>query len=234
MSEPRDLEALRRAFAQVGVADRGDDPIDAGRLWDAVSGEASESELEAVLARLASEPERLEEWRLAVALHEEMQQHAASPHLDEGPAKGWAARHRGLLALAAGLLLALALTLAVASRFGQEPQPVYRSAETPEVLEALGPPDGRCFAASAAEQPCVLSWSAGDASRWRVELTDGELEPLDRQIVDQPRYRVPEETVRRLAPTTIYWQATPLDGDRADEEGPTFALELLQEPASDR
>jgi hypothetical protein len=204
--ESADLARLRTALAS--LHGNGRSRVDAGRIFDAVHGQLSAEERQALVEELIADPDAAEAWRLAIELAPEP---AAAPATGQGWPR-W-------LALAAMLLL----TVGVGWWFTRSsPEPVYRGSAQPAIVSVL-PAD----AVLARARP-VLQWRGIEGARYRVKVLTPQLELIDESPeLSASEYRV-EKTVLERVPSggRLLWQVEGRLRDGTVVVSPTFTARL--------
>jgi hypothetical protein len=206
VEDPADIARLRKAFASLSGGEPSE-PVDAERIFDALHGEASPGERQAIVDELLVNPAAAQAWRLARELPAEKMPKEAAP-----ARSGW-------LSIAAAALLAMSLGWQFLPPDSVE-EPAYRSVGTTAIASALPP-----GAALARARP-VLRWTGVDGARYRIRVFTATLELLEESPESPAReYTISEETIRRVAPgSRILWQ---VEGRVAGAEvfvSPTFGI----------
>jgi hypothetical protein len=191
--EGRELRGAYQAALE-GAAAAGPD-VDEDRVWRAVTGDLPAAERRQVVELVARHPS----WALAWSLARELA--AASPETREAPP---AARRRGggappILALAAGLVLALG---AAVTLLWPPAAPRYRDPAA-AAIDSLTP-----GAAVTAANGCRLRWSGPPGATFELRLTSEDLDHVHvAPGLARAEYRVPREFLSRLAPgSRLLWQ----------------------------
>ncbi len=154
-SEPADVARLRAALASL----RGDagSPVDAERIFEALHGDVTAEERQAVVDELITNPDAAEAWRLA----QELAPPASAPSVmspDRGAWRWWAAAAVAVVAIGVGSQF-------VGPWRSVEP-PVYRSTEQRSIASLL--PAGQPLSRN---NP-VLRWTGIDGARYRADRVD--------------------------------------------------------------
>jgi hypothetical protein len=207
--EPDDVARLRAALASLQGDGQGS--VDAGRIFDAVHGQLSAAEREAMVEELLANPDAAEAWRLARELAPESVPESAIQPPSRGVSK-W-------LAVAAALVLAAGVGW-MALR--PAPEPVYRNGQSLAIASAL-PADVPLPRA----QP-VLRWTGLDGGRYRVRVLTPELDVLDESDeLSAPQYTVSAEALRRVPPGgRIVWQVDARLPDGVAVVSPSFSTPI--------
>jgi hypothetical protein len=207
--EPRDIAGLREAFASL-ASERPGDPVDAGRIFDALHGNVSPEERQAVVDELLVNPAAAEAWRLA----REMPVEAALERSTPPAIWTW-------MSIAAVAVLALGLGWQFIP-WRQAEEPAFRSVETRAIASALRP-----GAVLARAQP-VLRWTGADGARYRVRVLTRELEVLEESAESLAReYTLSQETLRRIPPGgQILWQVEGRVPGETVIVSPTFSIQV--------
>jgi hypothetical protein len=209
--EPPDLDRLRAALAASAATDSRIDP---GRMFDALHGELSSEERQALVDAIADDPEALEAWRLAM-------------ELTPGPAASVPARSVGRtstwkwLGIAAALVLSVGLAWQLLAPWRRAEPPVYRSVDGRSIASEL--PDGVPLSRTAP----VLRWTAIDEARYRIRVFTVDLQPLaEASDLSAPAYSLPPEVVSRLAGgAVVLWQVEAISPE-GTVVSPTFTTRL--------
>lgn len=214
--EPRDLARLRDAFASLSNEEERD-TVDAARIFDALHGNATSEERQAVIEELLVNPAAAEAWRLA----REMAPDAPRETSAGTTSKTVASHTVKWMSIAAAALLVVAVGWQF-SPWRRAEEAVYRSVETRAIASAL--PRG---AALARGEP-VLRWTGVDRARYRVRILTPELDVLEESAeLQQPEYRISEETLRRIAPgSQILWQVEGRVPGETVIVSPTFSSQV--------
>lgn len=205
MTDPRQLDRLRRGFASLAAVDRpADDCPAAERIWRAVQGELSEPELRAVVDHTVDCGVCAEAWRIARA--------------GADPVGGRVIALWRRPVVWAPLLAAAAIVVAILwSRRGGEDRPTYRGGDS-KIESVMGE------SPTLPRDDALLRWAGPERARYVVVVSDADLRVLVRsQELDGRDYRVPADALTAVAPgQPIYWQieATLPDGRRL--RSPTF------------
>lgn len=211
--EPADVERLRAALAAANGEPAS--PVDPARIFDALHGELSEQERQALVDEMAGDPEALEAWRLAMELAPDSA--ASVSAAPRTPMSAWR-----WLGVAAGLLLSVGIAWQLAAPWRQAEAPAYRSTEPRSIASLL--PDGEPL--SRAEP--VLRWTAIDNARYRVRVFTADLQPLaEAADLSTPTYRLPADLVNRLpSNAVVLWQVEADVPGAAAIVSPTFTARL--------
>jgi hypothetical protein len=210
--EAPDIARLRAALAS--FEGKSDSTTDAGRIFDALHGELSAAEREAVVDELVVNAEAAEAWRLARELTPESgETRALTP--ERGPLWTWVP-----LAAAAVLVLAVGGQVFGPWRVGDEP--VYRSSDQRSISSQL--PNG---AALSRAKPS-LRWTAIEGARYRVRVLTAALEPLEEASdLTAAEYTLSAETLNKLPPgAQLLWQVEARIPGAARIVSPTFTARL--------
>lgn len=204
--ESADLARLRKALASLQGS--GQSRADAGRIFDAVHGQLSAEERQALVDELIADPDAAEAWRLAIEL-------APEPAAERVTGQSWPR----WLAAAAMLLLAVGAGWWFTRT---SPEPVYRGSGQPAIVSDL-PAD----AVLARARP-VLRWRGVEGARYRVRILTPELELID----ESPELSVSEYTVGKTALERVppggrlLWQVEGRLRDGTVVVSPTFTARL--------
>jgi len=209
IGEPGDVARLRAALASLRGA--GQSTADAGHIFDAVHGQSSAAEREALIEGLLDDADAAEAWRLARELAPESGLEAAVASTSRGGSR-W-------LAAAAALLVAAGVGWMVLK---PAPEPVYRGGQAFAIASAL-PPDAPLPRA----QP-VLRWTGLDGGRYRVRVLTPELELLEESDeLSTPQYTLSAETLQKVPPGgRIVWHVDARLPDGAAAVSPSFSTPL--------
>lgn len=217
--DPADLERLRAAMAAAPVEPgaAADVAPDAGRIFDAVHGELSDTERQALVDQLWRDPDAAEAWRLARELEPPV---PASTRLTTSGGSGRGAPWRGM-GLAAGLALAVGVAWQLAP-WRSTDSPVYRSSERSEIASLL--PQGTPLSRTAP----TLRWTPIDGAQYRVRVLTADLQPLvEAERLTVAEYTLPAAVVAGLpANAPLLWQVEAVRAGAATVVSPTFSLQL--------
>ncbi len=204
--EPGDVARLRAALAS--LRDEGKAPVDAGRIFDAVHGQLSVAEREAVVEELLTNPDAAEAWRLA----QELEPEAAAAAAPRNEWSKW-------LAVAAAVVLVVGVGW---QWLRPAPEPVYRGSESRTITSAL-PPDGTL----ARTQP-VLRWTGVEGWRYRVRVLTPELELLEEsEETSAVEYAVSAASLQRVpSGGLILWQVEARVPEGGSIVSPTFSVRI--------
>lgn len=209
--EPADLERLRAALA---ASTGGQSPVDPGRIFDAVHGDLSSEERQALVAEIADDPEALEAWRLAMEL-------APGPAASAPGSVPRASSTWKWLGVAAALLLSVGLAWQLLGPWRQSGPPVYRGLDPLRIASLL--PEGEPLSREAP----ILRWTAIDQARYRVRVFAADLQPLTEATdLTAPAYPLPPDVVSRLpGGAVLLWQ---VEANTAEGTvvSPTFSTRL--------
>jgi len=193
--EPKDVPRLREAFAT--LADEGSgEPVDSQRIFDALHGDLSPEERQAVVEQLLTNPAAAEAWRLA----REMPPGTAVKPLQERDTGSGAAKWKWM-----SLAAAVTLTVGLGWQFMQPrggDEPAYRSVESRAIASALAP-----GAELSRAQP-VLRWNGVEGARYRVRVLTPDLQLLEESAESPARdHTVSAATLERIPPGgQLLWQ----------------------------
>jgi hypothetical protein len=211
------VERLRAAFRSGDLPEQDGEPVDADRIWRAVTGESSPEERRQVVARVAADPAWATAWRLAHALSQAAAAPREAPAALTSPADprarrdterstprgrrfhfAWSRPVWGAVATAALVLIVVGISV----QRGDDP-PTLRGGETLAVVSRL--PEE----APLPRADCVLRWSEGpEGTRWSLQLSSEDLSLVHRaDSLATSEYRVPAEVLAALpAGTKLLWQ----------------------------
>lgn len=227
------VERLRAAFRAGEPGAESSEPVDADRVWRAVSGESTPEERREVVARVAADPAWASAWRLAHELNRSASDATARAEREPArdsrarrdPERPRAPRHRfhftwsrpmwGALATAALALVVVGVSL----RQQTDGPPVMRGADTAAIVS--GVPEG----APLPREHCVLRWSGGpEGTRYSLQLSSEDLSVVHRQdSLTRNEYTVPAEVLAGLPPgTKLLWQVEARLPDGQVRRGATF------------
>ncbi|MFN7959896.1 MAG: hypothetical protein U0002_01360 [Thermoanaerobaculia bacterium] len=210
--EPPDVERLRAALAEL-AGEPGSEPVDAGRIFDAVHARLSAEERRRVVEQLAVDPEAALAWRLAREL--------APPEDRAEEVPRTPVRRPWLWALAAAVL-AFVLVGGFWLRGPSPGPPVYRGNPAAEL--APQPASGGQLSRAAAE----LGWTALPGAKYHLRVLTPDLEVIaEPPELSEPRYRLEEAELARLPPgSRLLWQVEARTLDGRVVVSPTWNLEL--------
>ena len=200
--ESADLARLRTALAS--LQGNGQSRVDAGRIFDAVHGQLSAEERQALVEELIADPDAAEAWRLAIELAPE----AATARVTS---QGWPR----WLAVAAVIVLAVGAGWWFTR---PSPEPVYRGSGQPAIVSAL-PAD----AVLSRERP-LLRWRGIEGARYRVRVLTPELELIEESAEMAVSEYMVGKTVLQRVPSggRLLWQVEGRLRDGAVVMSPTF------------
>ncbi len=207
--EPRDVAHLRQAFAALALDERGD-PVDAGRIFDALHGDSNAGERHAVVEELLVNPAAAEAWRLARELPPQAAVERSTPR------RMWT-----WMSIAAAAVLAVGLAWPLVS--GRPAgEPAYRSLETRALASALPP------AATLVRAHPVLRWTGVEGARYRVRVLTKDLEVLEESAESPAReFTVSPESLRQVAPgDQLLWQVEARVPGEGLVVSPTFNIQV--------
>ena len=195
--DPKDVARLREAFASL-ADEGGGSSLEPERLFDALHGDVSPEERQAVVDQLLTDPAAAEAWRLAREMEPDV---AVSQAPDNAltaaprpPAWRW-------MSAAAAAVLAVGVGWFVTqSRVAEEP--AYRSVESRTIVSAL--PDNAPLSRA---QP-ILRWSGVEGARYRVRVLTPELQLLE-ESPETPasEYTLTADALTRIPPAgRVLWQ----------------------------
>lgn len=205
------MERLRAALASLPPEPDAGAPADAGRIFDAVHGELSAVEREAIVDATVDDADAAEAWRLAMDL-------GPAPAAVVAPARGVPWKWLGIAAV---LTLAVGVGWQVGSRRTDE-APIYRSVDG-RTIASLLPAGG-----TLPRQTPVLRWTAIDGARYTVRVLAADLEPLDEATgLTIAEYTLPPEVVSRVpAGSAVLWQVEADVPGETTVVSPTFSTRL--------
>jgi len=195
-NDPKDIARLREAFASLGSKDTSD-PVDAERIFDAVHGNGSPEERQAVIEQLLTNPAAAQAWRLAREMPPET---AADGGLESAPQESKRPAAWKWMSVAAGAVLAVGVAWQV-TQLREAEEPAYRGVESRAIASALQGAD-----LSRAEP--VLRWSGIEGARYRVRVLTADLQVLEEsEETPAPEYSLSSQALARIPPGgQILWQ----------------------------
>jgi hypothetical protein len=214
--EPQDVARLREAFASVAEPARSR-PVDAGRIFDALHGNVSAEERQAVVDELVTNPEAAEVWRLANEMAPAGAAEGSAPTAERaagGEAWRWMSMAAAaVLVVGAGWLL---------NPWREANAPVYRGVESRAIASALAPD-----AVLTRAQP-VLRWTGVAGAKYRVRVLTPELEVLEESAESPALEFAPSaETLGRIpAGGRILWQVEGRLTEGGTIVSPTFSARV--------
>lgn len=218
--EPDELERLRRAFTTVAETPGSDDhTLDPGRIWQAVRGELTTTEIEEMADQASRSAETAAAWRLAAELSRDLDSQADDsvvPINRRRPVR-WA------LGLAAAAVVLIGLVLPLYHSFSPNPTPTLRAIDEFEIATELK--TGTALNRDSFE----LRWTpTGKQSLYEIVITDSRLAVLDRaSFLEEASYLVPFAALADLEDgEEVWWKidATRADGTRVSS--PTFVTKV--------
>ena len=210
--DPGDVARLREAFAVLALhehSDRGD-RVDAEHIFDALHGDSSAEERQAVVEELLVNPAAAEAWRLAREL---------SP--DTADQRSTAPETWKWMSIAAAAVLAVGVSWAFVSG-RQADEPVYRSLEAPALASALPP------AARLPRTRPVLRWTGVAGARYRVRVFTKDLQVLEESAESPAReFQVSPDSIGQIAPGgQLLWQVEARVPGEGFVVSPTFSIRV--------
>ncbi|MCY1023892.1 hypothetical protein [Pyxidicoccus sp. MSG2] len=224
------VERLRAAFRAGDSAEAGE-PVDADRVWRAVSGESTPEERREVVARVAADPAWAAAWRLAHELtrsaadateREPVRDSRARRDTERPKARGGHRFHLAWSRPAWGALATAALVLVVAGVFlkqGPDGPPLVRGGATVAIVSQV-PED-----APLPRERCVLRWSGGPpGTHYSLQLSSEDLSVVHREdSLTLGEYPVPARVLSALPPgAKLLWQVEARLPDGAVRRSATF------------
>jgi hypothetical protein len=215
--EPKDVARLREAFASI-EADGASEPVDAGRIFDALHGEMSPAERQAVIEQLVSNPAAASAWRLARAMAPDTA-HAGA--LDRPSEERWRFARWKWVSVAAAAMLAIGVGWLLTLSPQADP-PMYRSVESRAITSRFEP------GAKLSRTRPVLRWTGIDRARYRVRVFTADLQVLDESTETSAlEYTLNQETLARIPPgTQILWQVEAHISGEVVITSPTFSIRV--------
>lgn len=210
-SEPTDVARLRAALVSLG--DEGSGAVDAERIFDALHGNLTAEERQAIVDQLLANPEAAEAWRLAQELTPPASESALSPPR-QGTWRLWSA--------AAAAVLVLGLAWQFANPWRGTEAPVYRSTEQRVIASSL--PAGQPLPRSSA----ILRWTAIDGARYRITVLTPALEVLaEANDLNTAEYAVSADALARIPPgAPLLWQVEARIPGEGSIVSPTFSVRV--------
>ena len=219
--EPREIEALRRAFRD-GATGEPRTAVDSETIYRAAAGTLPEPEARRLIDAMADDPDLAEAWALARELVEaerRVERPATVTAIRRPPARRFG-----------GLWTAVAATLALAVGVGVwrqlNPTPTWRG-ERPEAPIHLLLDDGQRVAKTAAE----LRWQPTadlEGAVYRVTVTTLDVTLVaSSEDLTAPVFTIPRATLEALpAGTRLLWQveARTVDGRILHSQRSSFVL----------
>ena len=213
---PDELERLRRAFTTVAETPDSDEHTpDPGRIWQAVRGELTATEIEEMADRASRSPETAAAWRLAAEFSRELDGQSVDsvvPIERRRPVR-WA------LGLAAAAVVLIGIALPLYHSFSPDPIPAFRAIDNFEVTTDL------VMGTALDRNVFELRWTpTGEGSLYEIVITNADLAVLDRaSFLEEASYLVPSTALAGLEEgDEVWWKidATRPDGTRVSS--PTF------------
>jgi hypothetical protein len=216
-AEPKDVAPLREAFASI-EGDGASDPVDAGRIFDALHGEMSPAERHAMVEQLVGNPAAARAWRLAREMAPDTA-HAGAP--DRAPQERQRSAQWKWLSVAAAAMLASGVGWQLTLSRGTD-APTYRSVESRAITSGLEP------GAELSRTRPVLRWTGIDGARYRVRVLTADLQVLEESAETSAlEYTLNQETLARIPPgTQILWQVEAQIPGEVVVTSPTFSIRV--------
>ena len=210
-SEPADVARLRAALASLH-GEEGN-PVDAGRIFDALHGDVTAQERRAMVDELIANPDAAEAWRLAQELAPPASARSAVP-LDRGSWGWWSA--------AAVALLVLGAAWQFANPWRSVEAPAYRSTEQRTIASLL--PPGQALSRTTP----VLRWTSIEGARYHVTVLTPALEVIDEaNDLSAPEYTLNADVLARLPPgAQLLWQVEARIAGEGGIVSPTFTVRV--------
>lgn len=214
--DPTDVARLREAFASL-KGHAANARVDPERVFDALHGDVSREERQAVVEQLLTDPAAAEAWRLAREMRPDAVEGAAgrAPEESTRPAKWkW-------MAVAAAAVLAVGLGWQLIQP-REEGEPTYRSVESRAIRSALA--RGTELSRT---QP-ALRWTGVDGARYRVRVLTPDLQVLEESAESSAReYTLSPETLGRIPPGgQVLWQVEARIPGEGIITSPTFSIRV--------
>jgi len=214
--EPDELERLRRVFTTIAeTPGPGDHAPDSDRIWQAVRGELTATDIEGMADQASRSAETAAAWRLAAELSRDLDSQADDSvvSINRRRPVRWA------LGLAAAAVVLIGLALPLYHSFSPNPTPTFRAIDEFEIATELK--TGTALNRDSFE----LRWTpTGEQSLYEIVITDSRLAVLDRaSFLEEPSYLVPSAALADLEDgEEVWWKidATRPDGTRVSS--PTF------------
>ena len=209
-------ETLRAAFAALSHRARPrEDCPEAGTLFEAATGSASQGQFEAMVEHTVGCGSCAESWRLARELTADLVQGAAAGW-------SWSSRLTWMSLAAAVILVAVGLPL-VLDRPGKIDVPVWRAQDKPEIASLQ--PEDRLMP----RDQFILRWSEPAAgARYTITVGGERLEPIaSRDDLLRPEFQVPAAALATLPDgAKILWRVQARLPDGRVVFSPTFIAQL--------
>ena len=215
--EDPEVERLRAAFAApAGPAPEPDACPAPERIWAAVRGELSASEVREVIDHTIACPACAEDWRLAAALDRKVADGTAQARTSS-PSRSALGRP-WLSAVAAVLVLGFVLVPVLRH---DDPAPIYRG-EDEAIQSAL--PAGEALP----REEAVLRWTGPAGAVYDVQVTTEDLRVVATAGgLETPELRVPAEALRDLpSGAALLWRVEATLPDGAEMASVTFSNSL--------
>jgi hypothetical protein len=217
--ESASLARVRTAWLEAAPVPAGEACLDAGWIWDALSGTRSPADIETGLAHVAQCAACAEAWRLAHELMVETGQ--VVPSRPAAPAwQSW----RVWLPAAAAVVLLVGGTVVDRGWLGRGP-----AGPEADVVRGGAPTLSSTMAepAACARAACRVTWTdAGAGARYTIRVTSGTLEPVAYASgLATPAYDLPAAKLQTLAPgAEVLWQVDAVLPDGQRLASSTFPL----------
>jgi len=215
-----ELERLRRAFTTVAeTPGPGDLAPDPDRVWQAVRGELTATEIEEMADQASRSAETAAAWRLAAELSRELdsQSDGSVVPINRLRPVRWA------MGLAAAAVVLIGLAFPLYHSFSPDLIPTFRAIDDFEIATELT--TGTALDRNVFE----LRWTpTGEESLYEIVITDSDLAILDRaSFLEEASYLVPPAALADLADgDEVWWKIDATRADGTQVSSPTFVTKV--------
>ncbi len=225
---PDPAEDLRAMFLSAADTAQPTDHVRPEQLWEAASGAGPTQRRRELLDAVRQDPALAAEWRLALAVQDEVGLRQADPELEEDNATVVRPRRwrRVAAAVATGVALAAGALLVFQPPPGDEPgvtSPMRDGADGLAIGSAMG------HGQQLDRHDPTLAWTdLGPGVRYSVTVTDGDLQEVASIAeLEEPRWTLPDQALQELPPgSRLLWRVDAVLPGGRRLSSPTFAIRV--------